>query len=112
MSTDRNVLDLVTTEGLASKTEDVARVLRALSNPRRLHILCELSMRGEANVTALAEAIGLSQSALSQHLSIMREEALVAFRRDAQTLYYHISDPKIASILSLLHDLYCRPGGG
>ena len=67
------------------KALQAADMLRALANERRLMILCKLVEWGEANVTQLAEAVGLSQSALSQHLAKMRDEGIVAFRRDAQT---------------------------
>ena len=87
---------------------EVAQVLRALANERRLMILCKLVEWGEANVTTLAEAVGLSQSALSQHLARMREEGIVAFRRDAQTLWYRIADHRIESLLATLHRLYCQ----
>lgn len=96
------------TEALEAKAEEVAAVLRALGNERRLMILCKLVEWGEANVTALAEAVGLSQSALSQHLAKMREEGIVAFRREAQTLWYRVADPRIESLFATLHDLFCR----
>ena len=60
-------------------------------------------------MNALAEAVGLSQSALSQHLAKMREEGLVAYRRESQTLWYRIADPRIEDLLATLHRLYCRP---
>jgi ArsR family transcriptional regulator len=87
---------------------EVADLLRALANERRLMILCKLVDRREASVNALAADVGLGQSATSQHLARMREEGIVAFRRDGQTLWYRIADPRIARILKLLHDLYCR----
>lgn len=90
---------------------EVAGVLRALANDRRLLILCKLVEWGEANVNALAEAVGLSQSALSQHLAKMREERLVTFRRESQTLWYRIADPRVEELLVTLHQLYCRPTG-
>ena len=68
-----------------SNAAKVAQILRALANERRLMILCKLVEWGEASVNALAEAVGLSQSALSQHLAKMREEGLVDFRREGQT---------------------------
>ena len=84
-------------------------MLRALGNERRLMILCKLVEWGEANVGALAEAVGLSQSALSQHLAKMREEGIVAFRRDSQTIWYRIDDPRTEQLLATLHRLFCRP---
>jgi ArsR family transcriptional regulator len=93
---------------LQAKAGQVADLLRALSNDRRLLILCTLVEAGEATVGSLAEEIGLSQSALSQHLARMREEGIVTFRRDAQTLWYRIADPRVESLLATLHRLYCR----
>ena len=87
----------------------MAGVLRALANERRLMILCKLVEWGEANVNSLAEAVGLSQSALSQHLAKMREEGLVTYRRESQTLWYRIADPRIEDLLATLHKLYCKP---
>jgi DNA-binding transcriptional ArsR family regulator len=93
---------------LEARAGEVADVLRALSNDRRLLILCKLVEDGEATVGALADDVGLSQSALSQHLARMREEGIIAFRRDAQTLWYRIADPRVESLLATLHRLYCR----
>jgi DNA-binding transcriptional ArsR family regulator len=61
----------------------------------------------ELSVNDLAKAVGLSQSALSQHLAKMREEGVLATRRDAQTVYYRIADPNAARLLTLLKDIYC-----
>jgi ArsR family transcriptional regulator, virulence genes transcriptional regulator len=94
-------------EGQAAEAADV---LRALANERRLSILCILVERGEASVNALAAAIGLSQSALSQHLARMRDEGLVTYRRERQTLWYRIADPKIEILLATLHRLFCATG--
>jgi len=99
-------LDPKQIEKAASK---VADVLRALANERRLLILCKLVELGEANVSSLAETVGLSQSALSQHLAKMREEGLVTYRRESQTLWYRIADPRIEDLLATLYRLYCKP---
>ena len=87
----------------------MADLLQALANERRLMILCKLVEWGEANVTSLAEAVGLSQSALSQHLAKMRDEGIVTFRRESQTLWYRIADPRIEQLFATLHGLFCRP---
>jgi ArsR family transcriptional regulator, virulence genes transcriptional regulator len=94
---------------LEEKTAEVAGILRALANERRLAILCQLVERGEASVNGLAAAVGVSQSALSQHLAKMREEKLVDFRRESQTLWYRIADPRIEELLAKLHELFCAP---
>ena len=87
---------------------DVARTLRTLGNERRLMILCRLVEAGEMTVGALVEAVGLSQSALSQHLAKMRDDEIVSFRRDGQTLRYRIADPRIEQLIAELHRLFCR----
>lgn len=99
-------------ETLEQKATEVADILRALANERRLMILCKLVEWGEGNVTALAEAVGISQSALSQHLARMRDEGLVTFRRESQTLWYRIGDPRIEQLFASLHDLFCKPRKG
>jgi ArsR family transcriptional regulator len=90
----------------------VADILRAIANERRLMILCKLVEWGEATVGSLAEAIGLSQSALSQHLARMREEGIVTYRRESQTLWYRIADPRTETLLGHLEQLYCPPETG
>ena len=99
-------MDLETFEKQAT---EVADILRALANERRLMILCKLVEWGEANVTSLAQAVGLSQSALSQHLAKMRDEGIVTFRRESQTLWYRFADPRIEQLFATLHGLFCRP---
>jgi DNA-binding transcriptional ArsR family regulator len=89
------------------RAAEVADVLRALGNERRLTILCKLVEHGEASVTALADEVGLSQSALSQHLAKMRAEGLITYRRESQTLWYRIADRRVEQLLGTLHKLYC-----
>jgi ArsR family transcriptional regulator len=96
-------------ETFEKQAVEVADILRALANERRLMILCKLVECGEDNVSALAEAVGLSQSALSQHLAKMREEGLVTFRRESQMLWYRIADPRIEQLFATLHKLFCKP---
>ena len=92
----------------AVAANQAARLMRALSNERRLMVLCELS-NGEATVGDLAERVGLSSSALSQHLAKLRADELVRTRREAQTIYYRLGDPAAARVISLLADIYCPP---
>lgn len=94
---------------LEDKAAEVATTLGMLANDKRLMILCELVERGECNVGSLAESIGLSQSALSQHLAKLRDDGIVTFRREAQTLWYRLADDRIERLLGVLHELYCRP---
>lgn len=92
---------------LQDRAGDAARLLRLLANEKRLLILCLLVARGEMDVTSLAEAVGLSQSALSQHLAKLREDGLVAYRRESQTLHYRLEDPRVSRVLATLKDIFC-----
>ena len=94
-------------KGIEKAAAEVAGILRTLANERRLMILCKLVEWGEGTVNSLAETVGLSQSALSQHLAKMREEGLVTYRRESQSLWYRIADPRIERLLATLHELYC-----
>lgn len=105
------VVDLEPMTGFEERAEDAARMMKLLANEKRLMILCRLAEAGEASVGTLAESVGLSQSALSQHLAKMRQEGLVAYRRDAQTLFYRVDDVNAGRILMLLKDIYCTPAG-
>ena len=86
---------------------EAAQFLKVLGNPHRLLVLCHLVTFGEMPVSALVAQVGLSQSALSQHLAKLREEGLVATRKEAQTVFYRVCDPKAEQLLALLHDLFC-----
>lgn len=86
---------------------EAARMLKGLANERRLMILCMLA-EGECSVGEINERIDLSQSALSQHLAVLREENLVCTRRESQTIRYRLADGPAAAIIKLLHDLYCN----
>lgn len=94
-------------EELERKAAEAASLLKLLANENRLLILCRLVVAGEMSVGDLADAVDLSQSALSQHLAKMRGDGLVATRREAQTVFYHIADPSAARLLALLKNIYC-----
>ncbi|QBR72122.1 ArsR family transcriptional regulator [Beijerinckiaceae bacterium] len=87
-----------------------AGFLKILANDRRLMILCEL-LKGERSVGELEKIVGLSQSALSQHLARLRQSHLVKTRRESQTIYYCIADPGVTKVIGALYDLYCGPQG-
>lgn len=98
-------MDLATFE---TKAGEVATLLKAMANTRRLMVLCKLVEHGEMTVGDLAREVALSQSALSQHLAKMRDENLVTFRRESQTLWYRIADPRTETLLATLYQLYCK----
>lgn len=91
-----------------ASASEAAKLLRALGNERRLMILCQLT-DGERSVGELQPLVGLSQSALSQHLSVLREEGVVATRREAQTIWYRITDPAALKVVATLAEIFCPP---
>jgi DNA-binding transcriptional ArsR family regulator len=82
------------------------QLLKTLANESRLSIMCVLA-EGERSVGALNERIELSQSALSQHLAVLREQGLVRTRRESQTIYYSLTDSEAIPLIEALHDIYC-----
>jgi DNA-binding transcriptional ArsR family regulator len=101
------MLDAADIAEMQGKVAEVSSTLRLLGNEKRLLVLCRLAMAGEMSVGELAEAVGLSQSALSQHLSKLRADDLVATRREAQVLHYRIRDPRVERLLEALYLIYC-----
>ncbi|WP_181242904.1 ArsR/SmtB family transcription factor [Caulobacter vibrioides] len=87
---------------------EAAKLLRALGNERRLMILCQLA-EGERSVGQIQPLVGLSQSALSQHLAVLRDEGVVAARREATTVWYRIADPAALKVVATLAEIFCPP---
>jgi DNA-binding transcriptional ArsR family regulator len=90
--------------------ERAATLLRALANEQRLMILCNLS-EGELSVGELNARLPLSQSALSQHLAVLRETGIVTTRREAQAVFYSLGGGPATRVIGTLHDIYCNPRG-
>lgn len=103
--TDPHSLGLAQFQASAS---DAAALLRALSNEKRLMVLCQLGDR-ELSVGQLVRAVGLSQSALSQHLARLRAEGLVSTRRDGTSIFYRITDPAVLKVIAVLAEIFCPP---
>jgi len=96
----------LTMEDMLRQSSQAAVFLKALSNENRLMILCHL-LDQELSVTALNEKLPLSQSALSQHLAVLRKDGLVSTRRESQTIYYSIGDVIVKELIQTLHRLFC-----
>lgn len=96
---------------LQRKCAGVAGTLRLLANEKRLLALCFLAQAGEMSVGALGERVGLGQSALSQHLALLRADGLVAARREGPVIHYRICDPRIEALLGALYKIYCEGDG-
>ena len=93
-------------EEMRSHADDAARLLKAISNSSRLMVLCSLA-KGEQTVGQLNERVPLSQSALSQHLAVLRRDRLVNTRRAAQTIYYSLAEGPASKIISTLYEIFC-----
>ena len=96
------------TDDLKANARKASILLKAMSNERRLLILCSLA-EGELSVGQMERMVDLSQSALSQHLARLRHDGLVETRRDAQTIYYSLKGDEARTVIETLHDLYCAP---
>lgn len=88
--------------------EDATVLLKTLANEMRMSILC-LLCEGEMSVGELNKHLDLSQSALSQHLAVLRKQGIVATRRESQVVYYRLGDENATRIIQTLHDIYCPP---
>ena len=89
------------------QAEQAVGLLKSMANECRLLVLCHLAAEGELSVGQLQDRVGLGQSALSQHLAKLRDEGLVSTRKEAQTVFYNVCDPKAEQLLALLHNLFC-----
>ena len=93
-------------EAMRAHAADAARLLKTLGNEKRLMLLC-LLVEGERSVGELNARVELSQSALSQHLAVLRTDGLVTTRREAQTIYYSLAEGPAQRIIDTLHGIYC-----
>jgi DNA-binding transcriptional ArsR family regulator len=104
----KNEIDDAVLAAMDAKAEGAARLLATLANPKRLLALCHL-IEGEKSVGQLAELVGLSPTALSQHLARMRDLAVVETRREGQTIHYRMASPEVRAVLETLYRIYCAP---
>lgn len=95
-------------EAMRTHAGDAARLLKALANEKRLQVLCLLA-EGERSVGEINAMLDLSQSALSQHLALLREARLVDTQRDAQSIHYSLPSGPVMRVMALLQDIYCAP---
>ena len=93
---------------MEAAADQASDLLKALSNRHRLLIICQL-IDGERSVGDLAKSLGLRDSAVSQHLALLRKDGLVSSRRDAQTIYYSIASAPARDVLKVLYQAYCAP---
>ena len=98
-------------DALQHQADGASQLLTDIGNPHRLLILCQL-VEGEKPVSDLVRLTGLSGSALSQHLARLRASGHIATRRDGRRIYYSLRSEPVRRIITVLHDLYCRPETG
>ena len=103
--------DMVVTVGHTLKTRDedinrASRSLKAMSHPLRLKILCTLGEQ-EVSVQDIVESVGTSQSNISQHLAILRDKGILASRKDANRVYYRVSDSRTLRLISMMREVFC-----
>lgn len=96
---------------MAQHAELAAGFLKLMANPHRLMILCHL-LEKEMSVGELNVHLPLSQSALSQHLAVLRTSRLVTTRREQQTIYYSLASTRVHAVMAVLYDQFCRPDSG
>ena len=92
---------------MAQQAGRAADLLKAMAHPQRLRVLCLLA-EGERSVGEINRDVELSQSALSQHLALLRSRGLVKFRREGQTLHYSLDGLEAPALLAALYQIYCR----
>ena len=102
------VVDRTTIRRLERNAARACALLGAMANPSRLLILCQLAEH-EKSVGELQPLIGLSQSALSQHLAVLREKGLVRTRREGQQIYYSLASREATALMHTLHEEFCAP---
>ena len=93
-------------EALRRSADSACRLMKVLSNPDRLLLLCQLS-QGECCVGDLEQRLGIRQPTLSQQLGALRADGVVSTRREGKNIYYAIAEPRVLHLLQTLHDLFC-----
>ncbi len=98
--------DIFSLIGKSESIDSASKALQAMGHPMRLKILCILSS-GEISVLEIVEALGTSQSNISQHLAVLKEQKIVSARRDGVQMFYSIQDARIFKMISLTRNIFC-----
>ena len=94
-------------EKMHSAADQACKLMKVLSNPDRMMILCQLS-KGELRVGEIEEILGIGQPTLSQQLTVLRDEELVTTRRDGKSIYYKVKSPKALAVIETLYEQFCK----
>ncbi len=103
---EANVQDIVSPIGRSGQIEMAAHAMKAIAHPLRLKILCVLGPQ-EVNVQDLVEAVGTSQSNISQHLGILRNKGIVGWRKDGNRVYYRVADGRTLNLIAMMREVFC-----
>lgn len=103
-------MDQIELEALRQVAGRASSLLGSLANPDRLMILCTL-VQGECNVGELAQRSGIVQPTLSQQLTVLRREELIASRKEGKYVYYRLENPAVLAVMQTLYGIFCAPGG-
>ena len=98
-----DIFDLI---GKSDNIREASEAMRAMAHPLRLKILCLVGNQ-ELSVLEIVEAVGTSQSNISQHLAVLRDHKLLASRKEANKVFYRIEDPRILKMISLTREIFC-----
>lgn len=93
-------------DAMRAHADEAIALLKAIGSPNRLMLLCQLQ-GGERSVGELAAALGLAQTVVSQHLSLLRRDGVVSGRRDGQSILYRIGDERVRTLMETLFQLFC-----
>ena len=100
---EQDIFDLI---GRSENIEEASEAMQAMAHPLRLKILC-LVGTNELNVQEIVDAVGTSQSNISQHLGILRDRGILLSRKEAYKVFYRVEDPRILKMISLTRDIFC-----
>ena len=99
----QDIFDLI---GRTESINQASAAMQAIAHPLRLKILCLIG-NAEISVLEIVDAVGTSQSNISQHLGVLRDNGILAARKDANKVYYRVSDPRVLQMISLTRQIFC-----
>ena len=100
-------MQTVELEVMRTNVDEAAEMLKVMAHPERLLVLCQLT-QGEVGVAELQQNSSLSQSAFSQHLTVLRNQGLVKARKVSQQVFYSLADPRVTALISSFHSVFCQ----
>lgn len=100
-------IDISSLKEMQGNAVEVSELLKVMAHPERLMVLCQLT-QGEVGVGELQSSSSLSQSAFSQHLTVLRKHNLITARKESQQVFYSLADPRVEALIQTLHKVFCK----